>query len=296
MTVLLGKRKRRQPIADLERHGHPTQDSSDNNHLQNILQRHFETKFEPLENPTRGSTQEAVLIEEFPSDTYGTDWSGFSEDDERENALIVKYENHKNHKADVSRQDLKYFMVLHSTYQGSFCLSLAKLCQSTKPPLQFREPPFTAKRTKSESPNPDEVATDAANLKKDLALQRLLEESHLLDPSSSLTPSGQRRHKALDIRQQALGSKSSTFTQKSMPIAQRKGILAKAAERDESRRREAKDNGIILEKATKAKGQDPKRQREIGTPRIGKFTRGMLTLSKKDVYEIVGRSKKAKRR
>lgn len=81
-----------------------------------------------------------------------------------------------------------------------------------------------------------------------------------------------------------------------MPLAQRKGIVAKAAERNETRRREAKENGIILERVTKSKGRDPKRQREIGAPTVGRFSRGMLTLSKKDVTDIVGRPKKFKRR
>lgn len=117
-----------------------------------------------------------------------------------------------------------------------------------------------------------------------------------MDPKSSLAPQGRNRHKALDIRQQALGSKSSMYHQKNMPLAQRKGILAKSAERDTNRRREAKENGVILEKATKSKSREPKRQREIGAPTVGKFSRGMLTLSKKDLSDIVGRPKKSKRR
>lgn len=151
-------------------------------------------------------------------------------------------------------------------------------------------------RKKTEIQDPEEAATDAANLKKDLALQRLLQESHLLDPRSSLTPSGQNRHKALDIRQQALGSKSSMFTQQKMPLAQRKGIIAKSAGREEKRRQEAKEGGIILEKAAKTKSKDPKRERGIGAPSVGKFSRGMLTLSKRDVTKIVGPSKRSRRR
>lgn len=142
----------------------------------------------------------------------------------------------------------------------------------------------------------EDTVTEAANLKKDLALQRLLEESHLLDPTSSLAPQGRNRHKALDMRQQALGAQSSMFYQKNMPLAQRKGILAKTAERDTYRRREAKDNGVVLEKAPKSKSRESKRQRDIGAPTIGRFSRGMLTLSKKDLGDIVGRPKKSKRR
>lgn len=145
--------------------------------------------------------------------------------------------------------------------------------------------------------NNDESSTDAANLKKDLALQRLLKESHLLDPQSSLSHSGQNRHKALDLRLQDMGSKSSVFAQQKMPLAQRKGIAAKATKREELRRREARENGIILEKAAKSKTKyDSMRQRSIGASSVGKFHGGMLKLSKKDVAAIEGPKNIARRK
>jgi hypothetical protein len=155
----------------------------------------------------------------------------------------------------------------------------------------------TAKRKDKDLVDSDEAATDAANLKKDLALQRLLKESHLLDPQSSLSHSGQNRHKALDLRLQDMGSKSSIFTQQKMPLAQRKGIMAKVAEREGTRRRTAQENGIILEKAVRGKKKDEgKRQRGIGAPSVGKFQGGMLKLSKKDVAEIEGPKKPSRGR
>jgi len=142
---------------------------------------------------------------------------------------------------------------------------------------------------------PEDAETDAANLKKDLALQHLLKESHLLGPESSLSHTGSNRHKALDLRLQDLGSKSSIFSQQKMPLTQRKGITAKAAEMEDEQRRGAQENGIILEKARKGKGRaDAKRQKHIGGPSIGKFQGGMLKLSKKDVAAIEG-PKKASR-
>ena len=84
-----------------------------------------------------------------------------------------------------------------------------------------------------------------------------------------------------------------------MPLAQRKGIIAKAIGRDESRRREAKENGIILEKVVYGhKKQEARRQRGVGAPSVGKFQGGVLKLSRKDVAEIVGpeRSSKGKGR
>ena len=80
-----------------------------------------------------------------------------------------------------------------------------------------------------------------------------------------------------------------------MPLAQRRGIKAKAAEKEESRRRTAQQNGVILEKDVKGKRKDhSKRQRGIGAPSVGKFQGGMLKLSKRDVAEIEG-SRKAPR-
>lgn len=137
--------------------------------------------------------------------------------------------------------------------------------------------------------------TEAAELKKDLALQRLLKESHLLGAPSNLSHTGQTRHKAFDLRLQDMGSKSSIYTQQKMPLAHRKGIIAKARAREETRRREAHKNGIIIEKPTKSRGIiNSKRQRGIDAPSIGKFQGGMLKLSKKDVAEIEGPKRSSK--
>ena len=83
-------------------------------------------------------------------------------------------------------------------------------------------------------------------------------------------------------------------------MTQRKGMHVKATEREQTRRKDALENGIILEKAKSVKGKDPKRLRGIGAPSVGKFRGGMLKLSKKDVEEIQGPKKvigkKGKRR
>ena len=125
------------------------------------------------------------------------------------------------------------------------------------------------------------------NLKHDLDLQRLLRESHLLDSASELAPTGKNRLKALDLRMQDLGAKESLYKQKNMPDAFRQGIKAKAISRDEKRRREAKENGIILEKPSKVTKTDNKRrERGIGGSSIGKFSGGTLNLSKQDLHSM----------
>ena len=94
-----------------------------------------------------------------------------------------------------------------------------------------------------------------------------------------------------------MGSKSSVFAQRNMPLAQRKGIAAKATKKEELRRREARENGIVLEKAAKSKKKDGNmRQRSIGAPSVGKFQGGMLKLGKRDVAEIEGPKKVAGRK
>ena len=145
--------------------------------------------------------------------------------------------------------------------------------------------------------NSDDAADEEeANLKNDIALQRLLKESHLLDPqSSSLSLLVQNRHKALDLRLQEVGSKSSIHAQRNMPMAQRKGMAKHALEKEQSRRREAKQNGIILETPTKRKSKrDGKRLRSIGTPSVGRFEGGMLKLSKRDLAKIEGPRRRRK--
>ncbi len=113
----------------------------------------------------------------------------------------------------------------------------------------------TKKRVKADKV-PEDDPTETANLKNDLALQRLLKESHLLDASAFSgkvsAPEGRSRLKSLDLRIQDLGAKKSISEQEKMPLSHRKGILAKAAGREGSRRKEAAENGIVLEKARSA--------------------------------------------
>ena len=139
----------------------------------------------------------------------------------------------------------------------------------------------------------DDAASEAINIKKDLALQRLLKESHLLDSHASFLPSGKNRHKALDLRLQDIGSKTSIYAQRNMPMSHRKGIAMKAANKERIRRRVAQENGIILEKPSAAKTRNnTRRVRGVGGPSVGKFRNGTLTLSKKDIAEIRGPEKR----
>lgn len=71
-------------------------------------------------------------------------------------------------------------------------------------------------------------------------------------------------------------------------MSHRKGIVAKVTEKEQRRRQDAKENGIILEKEKHVKSKSEVRLRGVGGPSIGKFRGGTLTLSKKDVSDITG--------
>jgi len=161
----------------------------------------------------------------------------------------------------------------------------------------------SAKRNASSAVEDEE---EAENLKNDIALKRLLAESHLLDPVSGgggvrdLELTGKNRHKALDLRFQALGSATSIYKQEKMPMSHRKGIVKKAQYREEKRRKEAKESGIVLERRKGVRKERERRERGVGGPTVGRFKGGMLMLSKKDVANIEGqkdrvRSKKVGR-
>lgn len=161
--------------------------------------------------------------------------------------------------------------------------------KSSKPPSASAKPPKSVQKSKEET---EDDASENANLKHDLALQRLLKESHLLDPSSfsgsSSAPEGKSRLKALDLRLQDLGAKKGTLEQERMPLAHRKGIKAKAANREATRRKDAAENGIILERAKTTKAPEKRRERGIGGPSVGKLQGSTLKLSSRDVKSIEG--------
>ncbi|EDN97605.1 hypothetical protein SS1G_12458 [Sclerotinia sclerotiorum 1980 UF-70] len=109
---------------------------------------------------------------------------------------------------------------------------------------------------------------------------------------------GKNRLKALDLRVQALGGKTSIHKQESMPMAMRKGIVKKAEEKEERRRREAKENGVVLEtKGGRGGGSGGRERRKErsgvggtfdGGPGVGRMRGATLSLSKSDVVGIEG--------
>lgn len=69
----------------------------------------------------------------------------------------------------------------------------------------------------------------------------------------------------------------------------RKGIVAAAGAREAKRRREAKENGVILERETSKKGRR-ERKRDLGVdrPGVGRLKGAELRLSDRDIRGIEG--------
>ena len=101
------------------------------------------------------------------------------------------------------------------------------------------------------------------------------------------------------------------LAQDRMPMAMRKGIEGAAAQREARRRREAKENGIVLERDAKGKngkknsrssGRSGGRDQGVDSPGVGKMRGAELRLSGRDIRSIEGpgdskfASKKRKRR
>ncbi|KAF1940902.1 hypothetical protein EJ02DRAFT_455574 [Clathrospora elynae] len=284
MAPTLGKRKRitREELERASRSPSPSSDSGAED-LQAIFRRAFEAKFKPLPAEPKKPKPEVAPAEESEEDG-DSDWSGIS--DTENDVEVIEYKDSRHERDEHERAEMKAFM-------------------SSKPPTSAAATPKNVTIKKK----PDEAElTETANLQNDLALQKLLRESHLLSAASSkssksiLEATGIARHKSTDLHLQSLGAKASVFTQKKMPMAQRKHMVLKARLTEEKRRSEAKEAGIVLETAKKSAKveRERKREREVGGPSIGRFKGGTLSLSRKDVRSITagggkGKGKKGKR-
>ncbi|KAG5999980.1 hypothetical protein E4U21_006052 [Claviceps maximensis] len=286
----------------------PDEEEIDANEL---LRRHFEARFQPLgeQSSSKPSTGHAESRE--PSEEeLDSEWDGLSDEDiedddegcdedemsddefESSNVEIVDYSKPQVLKEPVmTKRELKAFM-------------------SSRPPDHTTPKPTTA-QAEPPSSKSSSVPEDAPSLlKQDLELRRLLAESHLLAPHTAASKSlssvnvqqagagpktfadGRTRRKTTDLRIQALGSKLSIHRQEKMPMQMRKGMVAAAQAREMKRRREARENGIILERET-----GKKRRRERGRdgggggvdrPGVGRLRGAELRISERDVRGIEG--------
>ncbi|KAK7937926.1 uncharacterized protein PG986_014794 [Apiospora aurea] len=299
MTSVLGKRKSRREEKD------PAGVAA----AQEKLRKLFESKFEPITPTTDAKDGE---VEDERSDESG--------DDEEDGESASDHEDGDSEDDDDDE------------WGGLSGDEDTTAAQETETPQIEPSAPTSPPASRAPSPAPAAAAPAKQSSKKaadedattllrdDMALQRLLTESHLFDSTfganakgttGTMEHEGRNRHKATDLRLASLGSKDSIYKQAKMPMSHRKGIIAAAEKREEKRRREARENGIVLERATtgvhegwtglkgkksKAKassggagaGGSRKREAAVDAPAVGKLRNGLLQLSKKDIREIEG--------
>ncbi|AEO69255.1 407b7d6d-30ca-4090-a772-65d54238098e [Thermothielavioides terrestris] len=330
MPSLLGKRKARsvedKPEALADAH--------------EILKRHFEAHFKPLGVAARAAPPKKRTNTDSESDSDGSDgnlsdgddsnadedlsdsgWSGVStgesidegEEGEGEDTPVVEVVDHtsapsttESATAKMSKRELKAYL-------------------SSRPPdrsqLAAAQQTPSAKKAPSDQDQPEDSAAFLAN---DLALQRLIAESHILSAAGANPSHWQSEHaagtaantrafaagriarKTSDMRIQALGAKESILTQAKMPMSMRKGIVRAAAAREEKRRREARENGIVLEKEAKKPAKTKKKRRgdrPVDLPAVGRMRGAELKVSAREAQAIaasvrgpVGKGKHKRRR
>ncbi|KAI1195931.1 hypothetical protein F5X97DRAFT_227658 [Nemania serpens] len=287
MSTILGKRKSRKKSADRSIISQEEAEAK--------LARLFGAEFDSL-LPIAKPTPRPEIEEEPASDSDVSDddsWDGLSEAEAEDSSStptnVVEVVSH---------------VEAYSTTTTTLNKRESRAWLSSRPPV----PTSAGEETPSSSKNKKGKATleeDAPSLlKNDLALQRLLAESHLFSSAAARGGEsgdatehvGRNRHLATDLRLSALGSRTSIYKQAKMPMAFRKGIRAAADGRETRRRREARENGIVLEKpsgtgsgnnkADKGKRKGP--ARVIDAPSVGRMSNGMLTLSKRDIADIEG--------
>ncbi|CAN8096640.1 unnamed protein product [Discula destructiva] len=323
---VLGKRKRKpaQKVDDDDKSAPAPEDA------QAIFRRHFEAQFAPLEDKPRAGAsgnkrarggaessdeEDGDGVEDMRSDSEGDDsdeWGGLSgeddeEDDESDN------DNEGNLEADTATNEIE--IVDHSkplTASAPDVQAAVMTKREMRAFLSSRPPDATSSKDRiskvrsiaggEDDPGNEDSKTLLAN---DLALQRLISESHILAASNPFNAigsaggdgtaaktfvEGRTRKITTDLRLQKLGSKESIFKQHKMPMGMRKGISTAKQDREDRRRREAKENGIILETAQKKAG-GKKRSKGRGDiavdmPGMGKFRNGELRLSTRDVKAV----------
>lgn len=75
-------------------------------------------------------------------------------------------------------------------------------------------------------------------------------------------------------------------------MAMRKGIIRATESKEEKRRREARENGIVLEREAKKAVNRKKSERAVDLPAVGKMRGAELRISKREIREIENEGRK----
>lgn len=138
------------------------------------------------------------------------------------------------------------------------------------------------------------------DLKNDLELQRLIEESHILhegqqysgaDISGATDPMdtiGKSRLKVMNARLSKAGAKQKTAR---IPQAMSVGIRDKAAERQRKYKEEARNAGIIIAKDRHAKSKNTTRDKGLKINSVGKASQYGIHVSAADIARLTSKGK-----
>ncbi|KAK0736984.1 hypothetical protein B0T21DRAFT_264422, partial [Apiosordaria backusii] len=292
---------------------------------QEALRRHFEARFKmpagiapcaapPSKKQARDEDEDG---EEDDGDSdSGSDhsdaesWDGVSSEEEEDD--------------DSEEEESHVVEVVDHTKSSSTSITSLMSKKELKAYLSSR-PPSHSSAAQSDS-NPKKKKADesqaedsAAFLANDLALQRLIAESHILSAAGGNSShwqssaaagtatntrafaAGRTAKKTTDLRFQALGAKDSILAQSKMPMSMRKGIVSHNTAKEAKRRREAKENGIILEREVKkskpSRSKKPsggRGEREVGAPGVGRMRGATLRISAREA-EVLNRPGPARR-
>ena len=337
-STVLGKRKTRAPTSggssSSSRASKEKEDSTPSisaEEAQAIFRRHFEAQFKPL-SPTPAVTVRPDANHEDSQDDDDDDdeseasWSGVSKDgeeggsDPESDGDEVEVVSH----TESSLPSLDPATALLSKREAKTYLS--SRVPSALAPSSSTTNARKGQKRKSGGGGAEDDEDAPSLLKNDLALRRLLSESHLFShvrnsdsadavgggSGAATEHAGRNRHLAMDLRLAALGSRRSIYAQQKMPMGIRKGIAGAAGARETKRRKEARENGLVLERkassgasaawlrgfapagAKRGGGRDRDRGAKgrgavaVDAPAVGKLRNGMLKLSKRDIREIQG--------
>ncbi|KAK0389356.1 hypothetical protein NLU13_2931 [Sarocladium strictum] len=295
--AVLGKRKSRAS----EPEGSTSKPDSES--VQDIFRRHFEAQFAPLPEVTAGKKghDDADPGSDESEEEEGEDeWGGLSDDGAGE------HEDSDDQEASEEDDNVVEVVDHSSDAPKTKAMSKAELkaFMSSRPPDPTNTSPSATSTPSSSKQSSSTLPEDAPSLlAQDLELRRLISESHLLAPKPTFTTnittsttsnepklfaSGRTRRKATDLRLQALGSKGSIYKQEKMPMNMRKGMVAARALTEAKRRREAKENGVVLEREVGGKKVKRKVRRDdsVDMPGIGRMKGAQLRISERDVKSI----------
>ncbi|KAM7192519.1 protein FAF1 [Rhypophila sp. PSN 637] len=281
-----------------------------------LLRKHFEARFKPVAAPASASCAAKPKNNKNNADSDSKDSDDYYDDEDEDDDMLSDESEEDDEWGGLSEDETPEVEVVDHTSSQPVNISTMskkelKAYLSSRPPSHTADSAAQTKEAKSKSANPTEEDS-AAFLANDLALQRLIAESHILAAAGGNSShylsshaeenaiannktfvEGRTRRKTTDLRIQALGAKQSVLSQAKMPMGMRKGINQAVITKEEKRRREARENGVILERPTalKKKGGGVKKRRSerpVDMPGVGKMRGSELRISARDVRSIEG--------